>query len=38
MSAGAIISMICILGTVAGGFVYFLSLAMKNEARRKREK
>lgn len=38
MSIAAIISMVCILGTVAGGFVYFLTLAMKNEARRKREK
>ncbi|WP_255763390.1 hypothetical protein [Fulvivirga maritima] len=37
MSIGAIVSMVCILGTVAGGFVYFLTLALKNEARHKRE-
>lgn len=37
MSTAAIISMILILGTVVGGFLYFLFLALKNEARRKKE-
>lgn len=31
MSSGAIISMILILTTVVGGFVYFLIKAIKNE-------
>lgn len=35
MSASAIIGMILILGTVVGGFVYFLSLAMRNESKKK---
>lgn len=37
MSTSAIISMILIVGAVVGGFIYFLSLAMKHEARRKKE-
>lgn len=35
MSTAAIISMILIVGTVVGGFVYFLRLAMKKESERK---
>lgn len=31
MSAGAIISMILILSIVVGGFIYFLSKAIKKE-------
>lgn len=32
MSIAAVISMIAITGTVVGGFVFFLALAMKKEA------
>lgn len=35
MSTSAIIGMVLILGTVIGGFAYFLSLAIKNEAKKK---
>lgn len=35
MSAGAIISMIFIVGVVVGGFLYFLRMAMKNEQSKK---
>lgn len=31
MSVGSIISMIAIVGTIVGGFAYFLSIAMKKE-------
>ncbi|MFY0652326.1 MAG: MetS family NSS transporter small subunit [Cyclobacteriaceae bacterium] len=31
MSTGAIISMVIILGIVIGGFLYFLSVAIKKE-------
>ncbi|MDB4285695.1 MetS family NSS transporter small subunit [bacterium] len=31
MSTISIISMVCILGFVLGGFVYFLSLAIRRE-------
>jgi hypothetical protein len=31
MSVSAIISMVLICGTVAGGFIYFLALAIKKE-------
>lgn len=34
MSGGALITMILILGVVVGGFVGFLTLALKQEARR----
>jgi hypothetical protein len=34
MSTGAIISMIFIIGTVAGGFLFFLRLAMKKESKK----
>jgi len=37
MSVGAIISMVIIVGIVAGGFVFFLRLAMKKEKSRKSE-
>ncbi|ELR70256.1 hypothetical protein C900_03941 [Fulvivirga imtechensis AK7] len=37
MSTAAIISMILIVGTVVGGFIYFLGLAMKRESSRKKE-
>lgn len=37
MSTAAIISMILIVGTVVGGFAYFLTLAMKKEVTRKKE-
>lgn len=37
MSISAIISMVLIVGSVAGGFVYFLWLAMKKEGSRKQE-
>ncbi|MTI27299.1 MetS family NSS transporter small subunit [Fulvivirga kasyanovii] len=36
MSTAAIISMILIVGTVVGGFIFFLRLAMKKEADRKK--
>ncbi len=32
MSTEAIIGMIVIIGTVVGGFVYFVSLALKKES------
>ncbi|MEP2024036.1 MAG: MetS family NSS transporter small subunit [Reichenbachiella sp.] len=35
MSTSAIIGMIVILGIVIGGFVYFLSLAIRNESKKK---
>ncbi len=35
MSIGAIISMIFIIGTVVGGFLFFLRLAMKKEVTKK---
>lgn len=31
MSVSAIVGMVVILGTVVGGFVYFISLAMKKD-------
>lgn len=34
MSASAIFGMILILGTVIGGFVYFLSMAIRNESKK----
>ena len=37
MSTAAIISMILIVGTVVGGFIYFLRMAMKNESRRRKD-
>jgi len=37
MSLGAIISMIIIVGTVVGGFLFFLRLAMKKEAEKRNE-
>lgn len=36
MSTAAIISMILIVGTVVGGFIFFLRLAMKKESDRKK--
>ncbi|MBL6447083.1 MetS family NSS transporter small subunit [Fulvivirga sp. 29W222] len=36
MSTAAIISMILIVGTVMGGFIFFLRLAMKKESERKK--
>lgn len=38
MSAGAILSMIIILGSVAGGFVYFVLQAVKKENQHKQNK
>lgn len=35
MSTSAIIGMIIILGVVIGGFVYFLSMAIRNESKKK---
>lgn len=35
MNTSAIIGMVFILGVVIGGFVYFLSLAIRNEAKKK---
>lgn len=35
MSTSAIIGMILTLGVVIGGFIYFLSLAIRNEAKKK---
>lgn len=35
MSISAIIGMILILGIVMGGFVFFLSMAFKNERKKK---
>lgn len=35
MSTSAIIGMVFILGTVVGGFIFFLSLAIRNEAKKK---
>lgn len=35
MSISAIISMTFILGTVMGGFLYFLNVAIKKEAQKK---
>jgi len=37
MSTGAIVSMLMILGTVLGGFVYFLWVAIKKESTRKKD-
>ncbi|MEO9801766.1 MAG: MetS family NSS transporter small subunit [Reichenbachiella sp.] len=37
MSTSAIVGMVLILGIVVGGFVYFLSLAIRNESRKKEE-
>lgn len=37
MSTAAIISMILIVGSVVGGFLYFLGLAMRRESARKKE-
>lgn len=34
MSAGAIVSMVIVLGVVVGGFIGFLALAMRKESRR----
>lgn len=36
MSIGAIISMIVIIGSVVGGFVFFVRLAMKKEVENKK--
>jgi hypothetical protein len=35
MTAGAIVSMVIVLGIVVGGFIGFLALAMRHEARHK---
>ena len=35
MSSSAIVGMILILGTVVGGFVFFLSMAIKKERKRR---
>ncbi|MEO9966836.1 MAG: MetS family NSS transporter small subunit [Reichenbachiella sp.] len=35
MSTSAIIGMIVTLGIVLGGFVYFLSMAIRNESKKK---
>ncbi|WP_456100563.1 MetS family NSS transporter small subunit [Reichenbachiella carrageenanivorans] len=37
MSASAIFGMILILSIVIGGFVYFLSMAIRNESKKKED-
>jgi len=38
MNITTIITMILCLGSVIGGFIYFLSLAMKNESKHNKER